>query len=94
MSGAPIKAPECVIVCRQSVDCGAWPNGACETACGQAVRAEAVPRNQCDGCQAGMPMRGDIHTDDGHAVMLCQRERYAPPAAQAEPTTPEWFAHG
>jgi hypothetical protein len=33
------RAPECVIVCQQSVDCGAWPDGACEQGCAQAERA-------------------------------------------------------
>lgn len=40
-------------------------------------------KNQCDGCQAGKPLRGTLHIDDaGHAVMSCQMDRYAaPPAA-------------
>lgn len=42
-----------------------------------AQAASAEPRNQCDGCQAGMPMRGDLHTDSaGRAVMACQKDRY------------------
>ena len=36
------KAPECVIVCQQSVDCGAWPDNACEKACGQAARNQTI----------------------------------------------------
>ena len=106
MSGADMqKAPECVIVCQQSVDCGAWPNGACETACGQAVRAayrvEAL-RNEL----AALLYSLDTNCADGswltpgwdvHSVKRVLRGAIstiaAPPAAQAEPRQIQDLSH-
>lgn len=46
-------------------------SGACMYACG------AKESNQCDGCQQGAPLRGDLHIDkDDRAFMACQG-RYA-----------------
>lgn len=56
--------------------------------------AAPVERNQCDGCQAGIPVEKGIHRmgkPDGYAdLMACTADRYgAAPDVQGEPTDDE-----
>lgn len=43
-----------------------------------------MARNQCDGCQAGMPVVNGIHKNTkGHGHMCCQAKRYESDEAKA-----------
>ena len=42
-----------------------------------AADTPAFSQNQCDGCAQNAQLRDNLHIDkDGHAFMVCQRERY------------------
>ncbi len=51
-----------------------------------------APVNQCDGCQAGMPIVDGLHKNpagDFHCIhMACQAKKYAPPKAEGPSICP------